>query len=47
MGTARRFKIAAGGKLYNAVVEDERVGKDLLESGGIRETRDAYPAPCV
>ena len=30
-GNSTALKIATGGKLYNVVVEDERVGKDLLE----------------
>ena len=33
-GKSTALEIAAGGKLYNVVVEDERVCKDLLERGG-------------
>ena len=38
--------IAAGGKLYNVVVEDERASKDLLERWDY-EMRDAHPANCA
>ncbi|KAH9968264.1 hypothetical protein BC827DRAFT_1263973 [Russula dissimulans] len=33
-GKSTALEIAAGGKLYNVVVDDERMGKDLLERGG-------------
>ena len=36
-GKSTALEIAAGGKLYNVVVEDEHVGKDLLERGGIKK----------
>ena len=36
-GKSTALEIAAGGKLYNVVVEDERVGKDLLERGGMKK----------
>jgi structural maintenance of chromosome 2 len=36
-GKSTALEIAAGGKLYNVVVENERVGKDLLERGGIKK----------
>jgi hypothetical protein len=36
-GKSTTLEITAGGKLYNVVVEDERVGKDLLECGGIKK----------
>ena len=36
-GKSTALEIAAGGKLYNVVVEDERVSKDLLERGGIKK----------
>ena len=35
-GKSTALEIAVGGELYNVVVEDERVGKDLLERGGIK-----------
>lgn len=42
-GKSTALEIAAGGKLYNVVVEDERVGKDLLERGGIRKRVTLIP----
>ncbi|KAH9957609.1 hypothetical protein BC827DRAFT_1385511, partial [Russula dissimulans] len=42
-GKSTALEIAAGGKLYNAVVEDERVGKDLLERGGIKRRVTLIP----
>jgi len=36
-GKSTALEIAAGGKLYNVVVEDERVAKDLLECGGMKK----------
>ena len=31
------LEIAAGGKLFNVVVEDEQVGKDLIHSGRMKK----------
>ncbi|KAF8468622.1 condensin complex subunit SMC2 [Russula ochroleuca] len=42
-GKSTALEIAAGGKLYNVVVEDERVGKDLLERGGIKKRVTLIP----
>ncbi|KAH9957598.1 hypothetical protein BC827DRAFT_651097 [Russula dissimulans] len=42
-GKSTALEIAAGGKLYNVVVEDERVGKDLLERGGIKRRVTLIP----
>ena len=36
-GKSTALEIAAGGKLYNVVVEGERVSKDLLEHDGIKK----------
>ncbi|TFK71416.1 condensin complex subunit SMC2 [Pluteus cervinus] len=40
---ATALEIAAGGKLYNVVVEDERVGKDLLQPGKLRKRVTIIP----
>ncbi|KAH0835738.1 condensin complex subunit SMC2 [Lanmaoa asiatica] len=40
-GTA--LEIAAGGKLYNVVVQDERVGKDLLQNGKLKKRVTIIP----
>lgn len=42
-GKSTALEIAAGGKLYNVIVEDERVGKDLLERGGIKKRVTLIP----
>ncbi|KAH9957622.1 hypothetical protein BC827DRAFT_1385516 [Russula dissimulans] len=42
-GKSTALEIAAGGKLYNVIVEDERVGKDLLERGGIKRRVTLIP----
>lgn len=42
-GKSTALEIAAGGKLYNIIVEDERVGKDLLERGGIKKRVTLIP----
>ncbi|KAI0296748.1 condensin complex subunit SMC2 [Multifurca ochricompacta] len=42
-GKSTALEIAAGGKLYNVVVEDERTGKDLLERGGIKKRVTLIP----
>ncbi|KAI0264934.1 condensin complex subunit SMC2 [Gloeopeniophorella convolvens] len=42
-GKSTALEIAAGGKLYNVVVEDERVGKDLLERGGMKKRVTLIP----
>ena len=42
-GKSTALEIAAGGKLYNVIVEDERVGKDLLERGGMRKRVTLIP----
>ncbi|KAI9457325.1 condensin complex subunit SMC2 [Lactarius psammicola] len=42
-GKSTALEIAAGGKLYNVVVENERVGKDLLERGGIKKRVTLIP----
>jgi structural maintenance of chromosome 2 len=36
-GKSTALEITAGGKLYNAVVENECVGKSLLEQGRIKK----------
>ena len=36
-GKSTALEIAAGGKLYNVVVEDERIGTGLLERGWIKK----------
>jgi hypothetical protein len=36
-GKSTTLEITAGGKLYNVVVEDEHVGKDLLKCSGIKK----------
>ncbi|KAI9439026.1 condensin complex subunit SMC2 [Lactarius indigo] len=42
-GKSTALEIAAGGKLYNVVVENERIGKDLLERGGIKKRVTLIP----
>jgi structural maintenance of chromosome 2 len=37
------LEIAAGGKLYNIVVEDEQVGTDLLKNGKLRKRSTIIP----
>ena len=37
------LEICAGGKLYNVVVEDERVGSQLLEKGKLRKRVTIIP----
>ena len=37
------LEIAAGGKLYNIVVEDEQVGKDLIKNGQLRKRITIIP----
>jgi chromosome segregation ATPase len=36
-GKSTMLKITAGSKLDNVIVEDERMGKDLLKCGGIKK----------
>ncbi|KAF9220656.1 condensin complex subunit SMC2 [Gyrodon lividus] len=40
---ATALEIAAGGKLYNVVVEDERIGKDLLQNGKLKKRVTIIP----
>jgi hypothetical protein len=42
-GKSTALEMAAGGKLYNVIVENERVGKDLLERGGIKKRVTLVP----
>jgi len=42
-GKSTALEIATGGKLYNVIVEDGRVGKDLLERGGIKRRVTLIP----
>lgn len=37
------LEIAAGGKLYNIVVENEQVGKDLLKNGQLKKRVTIIP----
>jgi len=37
------LEICAGGKLYNVVVEDEKVGSQLLEKGKLRKRVTIIP----
>ena len=37
------LEIAAGGRLYNVVVQDEKVGKDLLEHGKLKKRVTIIP----
>jgi structural maintenance of chromosome 2 len=37
------LEIAAGGRLYNVVVQDEKVGKDLLENGKLKKRVTIIP----
>lgn len=34
---ATALEIAGGGKLFNVVIEDEKVGKDLIKNGRMRK----------
>jgi structural maintenance of chromosome 2 len=40
---ATALEIAAGGKLFQVVVQDEKVGKDLLQKGGLRHRVTLIP----
>ncbi|KAG8215877.1 condensin complex subunit SMC2 [Butyriboletus roseoflavus] len=40
---ATALEIIAGGKLYNVVVQDERVGKDLLQNGKLKKRVTIIP----
>ncbi|KAG9312704.1 condensin complex subunit SMC2 [Chiua virens] len=40
---ATALEIAAGGKLYNVVVQDENVGKDLLQKGKLKKRVTIIP----
>ncbi|KAI6127030.1 condensin complex subunit SMC2 [Pisolithus sp. B1] len=40
---ATALEIAAGGKLYNVVVEDERIGKELLQNGKLKKRVTIIP----
>jgi structural maintenance of chromosome 2 len=40
---ATALEITAGTKLYNVVVQDERVGKDLLEKGQLKKRVTLIP----
>lgn len=37
------LEICAGGKLYNVVVEDDKVGKQLLENGRLKKRVTIIP----
>ncbi|KAH7922255.1 condensin complex subunit SMC2 [Leucogyrophana mollusca] len=37
------LEVVAGGKLYNVVVEDERIGKDLLQNGKLKKRVTIIP----
>jgi structural maintenance of chromosome 2 len=37
------LEITAGGKLYNVVVEDEKVGKELLQNGKLKKRVTIIP----
>lgn len=37
------LEITAGGKLYNVVVQDEKVGKDLLQNGKLKKRVTIIP----
>jgi structural maintenance of chromosome 2 len=37
------LEITAGGRLYNVVVEDEKVGKDLLSKGQLKKRVTLIP----
>jgi structural maintenance of chromosome 2 len=37
------LEITAGGKLYNVVVDDERVGKELLQNGKLKKRVTIIP----
>jgi structural maintenance of chromosome 2 len=40
---SQALEIVAGGKLYNVVVEDEKVGKDLLQNGKLKKRVTIIP----
>lgn len=40
---ATALEIAAGGKLYHVVVEDEKVGKDIIKSGNLKRRVTIIP----
>ncbi len=37
------LEVAAGGRLYNVVVENEKIGKDLLTNGRLRKRVTIIP----
>ena len=37
------LEITAGGRLYNVVVQDEKVGKDILQNGQLRKRVTIIP----
>ena len=37
------LEITAGGKLYNVVVQDEKVGKELLQNGRLKKRVTIIP----
>lgn len=41
--TSTALEICAGGKLYNVVVQDERVGSQLLDKGKLRKRVTIIP----
>ncbi len=41
--TATALEITAGGKLYNVVVDDEHVGKELLQRGNLKKRVTIIP----
>jgi len=43
LNKATALEIAAGSKLYNVVVEDERVGKELLQHGKLKKRVTIIP----
>lgn len=40
---ATALEVAAGGRLYNVVVENEKIGKDLLTNGRLRKRVTIIP----
>jgi structural maintenance of chromosome 2 len=42
-GKSTALEIAAGGKLYNVIVEYKHMGKDLLKRGGIKKRMTLIP----
>lgn len=40
---ATALEISAGGRLYNVVVQDEKVGKDLLQNGRLKKRVTIIP----